>query len=109
MPPRRNNGSRTQKPLGVPALPDWIAGIPFLGKKITDFWQQLQADPATTIASYEPQIKNTLQRLISGGAGMVGATLEFIVGIIVSAILLASGKKVLQPIYDIMDNLVGDQ
>jgi predicted PurR-regulated permease PerM len=94
---------------GVPALPDWVAGLPFLGKKIAGFWQQLQADPATTIASYEPQIKNILQRLISGGAGMVGATLEFIVGIIVSAILLASGKKVLQPIYAIMDNLVGDR
>jgi len=94
---------------GVPALPGWIAGIPFMGKKIADFWQQLQADPATTIASYEPQIKNTLHRLISGGAGMVGATLEFIIGIIVSAILLASGKKALQPVYEIMDNLVGGQ
>ncbi len=94
---------------GVPALPEWIAGIPFLGKKMADFWQQLQADPATTIASYEPQIKSTLQRLISGGAGMVGATLEFILGIIVSAVLLASGKKVLEPVYAIMDNIVGER
>ena len=81
-------------------LPDWIAGIPFLGKKIADFWQTLQADPAATIASYEPQIKTTLQRLISGGAGLVGSTLEFVVGIIVSAIFLVSGKKILQPLYD---------
>ena len=94
---------------GVPALPEWIAGIPFLGKKMADFWHQLQGDPATTIASYEPQIKSTLQRLISGGAGMVGATLEFILGIIVSAVLLASGKKVLEPVYAIMDNIVGER
>jgi predicted PurR-regulated permease PerM len=93
---------------GVPALPEWVTGLPFLGKKITDFWQKLQSDPATTIASYEPQIKSTLQRLISGGAGMVGAALEFIVGIIISAILLSSGKKVLQPIYAIMENIVGN-
>src|SRR6478736_5826471 len=38
---------------------------------------------------------------------MVGATLEFIVGIIVSAIFLASGGKVLQPLYATMRNLVG--
>jgi predicted PurR-regulated permease PerM len=94
---------------GVPALPGWIAGLPFLGKKMADFWQQLQADPATTISSYEPQIKSLLQRLISGGAGLIGATLEFVVGIIVSAVLLASGKKVLQPIYAIMDNIVGER
>lgn len=93
---------------GVPSLPDWIAGLPFLGKKIANFWQQLQADPATAIASYEPQIRATLQRLISGGAGIIGAALEFIVGIIVSALLLASGEKVLQPVYAAMKNIVGD-
>src|SRR6478736_10198386 len=38
---------------------------------------------------------------------MVGATLEFIVGIIVSAIFLASGGKVLQPLYATMRNIVG--
>jgi len=92
---------------GVPALPEWVSGLPYLGKKITDFWQKLQNDPATTISSYEPQIKSTLQRLISGGAGIVGAALEFVVGIIVSAILLSSGKKVLQPVYAIMENIVG--
>jgi predicted PurR-regulated permease PerM len=96
------------KTTGVPALPDWIAGLPFVGKKIANFWQQLQADPATTIAAYEPQVKNVLQRLISGGAGIVGAALEFIVGIIVSAIMLTSGKKALQPIYAIMEKIVGD-
>jgi predicted PurR-regulated permease PerM len=94
---------------GIPDLPGWIASTPFLGKKITDFWQTLQADPAATIASYEPQIKTFLQRLISGGAGLVGSTLEFVVGIIVSAIFLVNGKKILQPLYTIMDNLVGDQ
>ena len=92
---------------GVPALPGWIAGLPFAGKKIGGFWQQLQADPSGTLATYEPQIRSILQRLISGGAGMVGATLEFIVGIIISAILLASGEKVLQPVYATMKKIVG--
>ena len=96
------------KTQGVPDLPDWIAGLPFIGKKISIFWLQLEADPATTLAAYEPQIKNTIQRLISGGAGIVGAALEFIVGIIVSAILLSSGKKVLTPLYAIMENIVGN-
>ena len=92
---------------GVPPLPTWVAELPSVGKKITDFWQHLQADPSGTIAAYEPQIKEVLQRLISGGAGLIGATLEFIVGIIISAILLASGEKTLQPVYLTMQNLVG--
>ena len=92
---------------GVPPLPDWIAGLPFAGEKISAFWQQLQADPSGTLAAYEPQIRDTLQQLISGGAGIIGATLEFIVGIIISAILLASGEKVLQPVYATMKHIVG--
>jgi len=92
---------------GVPELPDWIAGLPFIGKKIIPFWEQLQADPSGTLASYEPQIRATLQRLISGGAGIIGSALELIVGIIVSAILLTSGEKVLEPVYSAMKNIVG--
>ena len=96
------------KSSGIPALPHWIATMPFLGKKIAPFWYQLQANPSATLAAYEPQIKAALQRLISGGAGIVGASLEFIAGIIVSAILLSGGKKVLQPIYEIMESIIGE-
>ena len=92
---------------GVPELPDWIAGLPFIGKKIIPFWEQLQADPSGTLASYEPQIRATLQRLISGGAGIIGSALELIVGIIISAIFLTSGEKVLEPVYAAMKNIVG--
>jgi predicted PurR-regulated permease PerM len=93
---------------GLPQLPDWIGNIPFAGKKLAAFWQQLKTDHAATIAAYEPQIKSVLKRLTSGGAGIAGAVLEFIVGIIISAMLLVSRKKVLQPIYAIMQNIIGE-
>jgi len=93
---------------GVPALPVWVEGVPFAGKKTVAFWAQLQADPAATLASYEPKITALLQRLVFGGAGMVGAVLEFVVGIIISAILLATGQKALQPLYAVMKSLVGE-
>jgi predicted PurR-regulated permease PerM len=97
------------KTSGVPPLPAWIAGLPFAGVKIESFWLQLQADPSGTISTYEPQIRATLSKLISGGAGLVGAALEFVVGIIISAILLTSSAKILQPIYRIMENIVGSK
>ena len=36
---------------GVPSLPDWVEGLPFVGKKISNFWHQLQNNPATTISA----------------------------------------------------------
>jgi len=92
---------------GVPALPDWIAGLPFAGEKISAAWVKLQNDPAS-IALYEPQIKSGINHILTGGLGVIGAGLEFVVGIIISAIMLTSGTKALNPIYAIMKRLVGE-
>ena len=96
------------KTKGIPALPAWASQVPYAGEKIDAFWLQLQSDPKGTIATYEPKIRAFLHSLISGGAGMVGAILELIVGIIISAIFLVNGKKTLQPLYGIMSKLVGE-
>lgn len=93
---------------GVPELPASVAGLPFVGKKISDFWLQLQTDPSGTIAAYEPKIMNILQKIVSGGAGIVGSVLELIVGIIISAIFLVKGEKILEPLYITMKNIVGE-
>jgi predicted PurR-regulated permease PerM len=93
---------------GVPDLPSWINGLPLVGKKISGVWDQLQADPAATISLYEVQIRTFLRKLLSGGGGIVGSALELILGIIVSAILLAYGEKTLQPIRLVMKRIVGD-
>ena len=92
---------------GLPALPEWIAGLPVVGDKIAAAWQNMQNDPAS-IALYEPQITTAIKRLLTGGLGVIGGGLEFIVGIIISAVMLTSGSKALNPIYAIMKRLVGE-
>lgn len=93
---------------GIPVLPSWVEGVPFAGEKAAAFWAQLQADPTSTLASYEPKIKAIIQKLVFGGAGMVGAVFELILGIIVSAILLTNQQKVLGQLNAIMKKLVGE-
>ena len=95
------------KEKGLPTLPDWIAGLPVVGDKISAGWQNVQKDPAS-IALYEPQIKSALNRILTGGLGVIGSGLEFIVGIIISAVMLNSGAKALNPIYALMKRLVGE-
>lgn len=92
---------------GLPALPEWIAGLPVVGDKISTAWQNIQNDPAS-IKLYEPQIKGVASRILTGGLGVIGSGLEFVVGIIISAVLLNSGTKALNPIYAIMKRLVGE-
>ncbi|HYJ38727.1 MAG TPA: AI-2E family transporter, partial [Chitinophagaceae bacterium] len=94
---------------GVPPLPEGVGEWPLVGKKIAAFWLQMEADPKATIHLYEPQIRATLQHLLHSGAGIIGATLEFVVGIIISAILLTSRKSILPPIYATMARLAGEK
>lgn len=93
---------------GVPPLPSWVEGVPVAGKKIVAFWQELQADPKAALTTYEPKIKQILGALVFGGAGMLGAVLEFIVGIIVSSLLLANAQTVVKPLYAIMQRIAGE-
>jgi predicted PurR-regulated permease PerM len=95
------------KDKGLPPLPEWITGLPVVGENISTSWQKLQNDPAT-IQLYEPKIRAGLTRLLGGGLGVVGAGLEFILGIIISAVLLNSGTKALNPIYALMKRIVGE-
>jgi predicted PurR-regulated permease PerM len=92
---------------GVPPLPDWITGLPLVGEKISAGWQNLQNDPAK-IQLYEPKITAVLTRLLGGGLGVIGSGLELIVGIIISAVMLTSGSKALNPIYAVMKRTVGE-
>jgi len=92
---------------GLPPLPGWIAGLPVVGENISSSWQKLQNDP-DAIHLYEPKIRAVLTRLLGGGLGVVGAGLELVLGIIISAIFLNSGTKILNPIYTLMKRMVGE-
>ena len=91
----------------IPALPEWISGIPFLGKKASGFWSALEKDPITTLGAYESQIKSFLSNMLSAGGGIASAGLELVVGIIISAAILSQGEKTLQPLETILNRLLG--
>lgn len=92
---------------GVPPLPERIAALPLVGDPITSFWQQLQENPRETIVGHEHQLKFLLHHILTGGAGIISVALQVIVGIIVSAILLAGGNKVLAPMKLTLQHLLG--
>jgi len=92
---------------GVPPLPGWVTGLPVVGDNISSTWTKIQNDPAA-IQLYEPKITAVLTRLLSGGLGIIGAVLELILGVIISAVFLSSGPKMLNPMYNVMKRLVGE-
>lgn len=93
----------------VPALPEWLTGLPYVGNKIAAVWAALEKDPETTLSLYEPQIKAFLQRLLATGGGILTTGLELVVGIIISAVVLNSGEQALKPVRIFFSKLLGPE
>jgi predicted PurR-regulated permease PerM len=93
---------------GVPPLPEWLAKLPMVGEGVSAFWQQFQENPKELVVQHEHQIRGVLRHVMTGGAGMLGATFQFIAGIIISAVLLAGGVKILQPVRLMLKHMLGE-
>ena len=92
---------------GLPPLPPEVTQLPVIGDSATSFWEHLRENPQEALMGYEHQIRAALHRILTGGAGVLGTALQFILGIIISAILLAGGEKVLRPLKVALGHLLG--
>lgn len=92
---------------GLPPLPPDISELPVVGEPVSSFWQHLRENPQEALMGYEHQIRAALHRILTGGAGVLGTALQFITGIIISAILLAGGAKVIRPLKAALGHLLG--
>jgi predicted PurR-regulated permease PerM len=76
----------------VPSPPQWIASIPVVGAKLADRWQQLAAlSPEELSARLAPHAGRAVRWFVSqaGSAGMM--ILQFLLTVIIAAILYANG------------------
>lgn len=92
---------------GLPPLPEKIAALPILGDTIASFREHLQENPREALVGYELQLKVLLHHILTGGAGIIGAALQFILGIIISAFVLTGGEKMLEPVKSTLKHLLG--
>jgi predicted PurR-regulated permease PerM len=92
---------------GLPDLPDTVTNQPYIGSPLLSFWQHLQENPREALIGYEHQMKTVLHHILTGGAGIIGAAVQVILGVIISALLLAGGNKVLQPLRSTLRHLLG--
>ncbi|WP_455873692.1 AI-2E family transporter [Rhizobium yanglingense] len=92
---------------GIPNLPEWLAGLPLVGNKVSAAWQELQREGLVLMQRYQPQLAAAGRWLINLGAGLLVAVLEIFVGVVIAAILHASRAWVLQYVSAIMVRIVG--
>ena len=97
------------KDKGLPPLPDWISHLPFVGEQASTLWAQFQLNPRETFMLHQQQMRDFLQHIITTGLGLLGAIFQVIIGIIISSLFLVKGRKIMQPVTETLQYLVGEK
>ncbi|MBV7532469.1 AI-2E family transporter [Chitinophaga sp. sic0106] len=92
---------------GLPPLPAWMVNLPYIGPDINAYWQGLRASPHATLTGHEKQVGVVVKHVVSSGAEIIGAALQLIIGIIVSAFFLVGGQAAVRPFKLAIQHLLG--
>ncbi len=93
---------------GLPSLPPSISGLPLVGSYISSFWSDFRESPKVVLGSHEHQLNIILHHIVTGGLGVLGIAVQFIIGIIISAFLLERGDHLLLPIKNTLKHLLNE-
>jgi predicted PurR-regulated permease PerM len=94
---------------GLPPLPNYLTELPLVGNNITSFWTTFRESPKEMIGTHEHQLNTILMHILTGGLGILGVAVQFIIGIIISAFLLERGDNLLTPITNSIRQLFSEQ
>jgi predicted PurR-regulated permease PerM len=72
--------------------PAWLTGIPLAGPRLEQLWRGASADMAGAVERVRPYIRAALGWLLAQGANLGLALLQFLLAIVIAAVLYANGR-----------------
>ena len=92
----------------LPPLPEWLGGIPVVGPKLADRWQQFAAlGPEELSARLQPYSRQAVGWFIAKAGSLGMMFLQFLLTVIISAILYATGEKAASGVIRFSRRLAG--
>jgi predicted PurR-regulated permease PerM len=97
------------KTLQLPPPPEWVARIPIKGPELSAEWQRAATEgPAVLSARVAPYAGQALRWLAAGVGGFGGMLLQFLLIVIVSAILYVNGETAARGVRKFAKRLAGE-
>ena len=94
----------------VPTMPEWVRNIPLVGEKIAGSWQKYAALPPEELWSKLTPYAREALRWFAAKAGDVGMMiLQFLLSVIISAILYAKGETAAAGVRSFARRLAGQK
>ena len=95
---------------GLPQPPAWVGSVPLVGGKLSAFWGQLaDAGPQGLLAKLQPYAAQSGQWLLAEVGGLGFMLLQFLLIVLVSAILYASGETAAAGVLRFGRRLAGER
>jgi predicted PurR-regulated permease PerM len=80
----------------IPEPPTWLKDLPVVGIGLEEQWRKAMVDLPASLAQLQPYIGTAAGYGLSWGAGLGFAMIEFLVAIVIAAILLVTGEAGVQ-------------
>jgi len=94
----------------IPAMPEWVGKLPLIGKNIAVHWQQYAALPPEELSSrLTPYAKDALRWFIAKAGSIGMMILQFLLTVIISAILYAKGETAASGVRSFFRRLAGQK
>ncbi len=95
---------------GVPQPPEWVAGLPLVGEKLAASWRQLADSGSDGLVSRATPYVTVAAKWTLGQAGSLGGMLvQFLLVVVVSAILYSSGETAARSVRRFGQRLAGER
>ena len=93
----------------IPPPPENVASWPFIGETLYNGWLQATVNLGDALKPWVPQLKALGSGLLSAGAGTGLALLQFVISVLIAAVLLANAPEGARAAHSIAERLVGDE
>jgi predicted PurR-regulated permease PerM len=96
--------------LDVPPAPGWLEKIPFAGPKIAERWGRLaSATPEEISQKLSPYARDSLAWVLEKIGGVGRTTIQFLLTVMIAAILYASGETAARGVRRFAHRLAGER
>ena len=96
--------------VSLPSPPDWLKGIPAIGEKVAAKWSQFVAlSPDERSVQVVPYVQKAFSWFVAQAGGIGMTLLQFLLTVIITAILYAKGEVVKEGILSFARRLAGSQ
>ncbi|MBX9762533.1 MAG: AI-2E family transporter [Pseudomonadaceae bacterium] len=94
---------------GLPPAPVWLADVPFIGERLTDFWLTIDQQGAELFATVQPYLGQVGNWLLARSAQIGGGMVELALSLVLVFFFYRDGPRLAAFAQSLLERLIGDR